>query len=368
LIPIFEPLIGSEERKNLLECIDTGWISSQGEFIAKFEKNFSQWNSMSFGVATSNCTAAIHLSLVALGIGEGDEVLCPDLTFIAPANMIRWAGATPVLIDIEEPSWGINPKRIEEKITNKTKAIIVVHAFGHSADMDPIIKIARKYNLFIIEDVAEAPGAKYKGSIVGSLGDVSCYSFFANKIMTTGEGGMVLTNNSDLDQHMRIYRDHGMSHKKRYVHVVPGFNYRMTNMQAAVGVAQLQRLDEILSLRKKQSDRYKEHFLDNPRAIWRPVSDWCESVHWLSTITLRNASLRDPLLEYMKEQGVDCRQMVYPVHMARPYQDKNDPDDYPVSNSISLRSLHLPSSLSLSDNNQQKISDLIQDWLERNDF
>ena len=367
MIPIYSPILGSIETENVIKTITTGWISSQGQFIPQFEEQFAQWNFMKYGIATSNCTAALHLALVALGIGKGDEVLCPDLTFIAPANMIKWAGASPVLVDIEEPSWGIDSKKMEERITKKTKAIIVVHPFGHVANMDPILQISEKYNLFVIEDVAEAPGAAYKGKRAGSFGDASCFSFFANKIMTTGEGGIVLTNNHALNKQLQIYRDHGMSRERRYVHVVPGFNYRMTNMQAAIGVGQIQKLDKIIRSRADQERRYKDLFLDNPRIKWRPVAKWCDNVHWMATITLREERLRDLLLVYMRTQGVDCRQMVYPIHMAKPYSSRNSPSDYPISNSISLRSLHLPSSFNLSIEEQRRITDLVQEWLERND-
>jgi perosamine synthetase len=366
LIPIYSPSFNKEEKENLLNCINTGWISSQGDFIEKFEYNFANWNKMQYGVTTSSCTSALHLTLVALGIGARDEVICPDLTFIAPANMIRLTGATPVLVDVNATNWGIDPSKIEEKITAKTKAIIVVHAFGHSADMDRISKIAKKYNLYVVEDVAEAPGAKYKGKLVGTMGDASCYSFFANKIMTTGEGGMVITNDKNLDKNMRIYRDHGMSREKKYVHVVPGFNYRMTNMQAAIGVGQLQHLDNVLSKRSKQEGRYEKLFAKNKKIGWRPKEEWCETVHWMSTVVLQSEELRDPLLEYMKSKKIDCRQMIYPVHMAEPYKNSNNSRDFPVSKSISLRSLHLPSSLDLTENEQIRISECIQEWLDIN--
>jgi len=366
LIPIYSPSFNKEEKELLSECIDTGWISSQGKFIEQFENNFSNWNMMQHGVATSSCTSALHLALVALGVGENDEVICPDLTFIAPANMIRWAGAKPILVDVHPVNWGIDPIKLEDKITAKTKAIIVVHAFGHSADMDPISAIAKKHNLYIIEDVAEAPGAKYKDKMVGTMGNASCYSFFANKIMTTGEGGMVLTEDESLDKQMRIYRDHGMSREKRYVHIVAGFNYRMTNMQAAVGVGQLKHLDTVLSKRKNQEKQYKKLFFGNEKVTWRPKEKWCDTVHWMSTITLNNEELRDPLLQYMQSKGIDCRQMIYPVHMAEPYIRSNNPTDFPISCSISLRSLHLPSSLELKKDDQLKITDSIQEWLETN--
>ena len=367
MIPIYSPNIGKLEAKYLARCAETGWISSQGAFIQEFENGFASWNGMEHGVATSSCTTALHLALVAMGIGNGDEVLCPDLTFIAPANMIRWAGAIPVLIDIEEPSWAMNPALIEHKITDKTRAIIVVHPFGHAADMDPILEIANRRGLVVIEDVAEAPGAKYKRQVIGTFGAASCFSFFANKIMTTGEGGIVLSRSRDLDKTMRIYRDHGMSREERYVHVASGFNYRMTNMQAAIGVAQLERLDTVIKLRAKQEQRYMKMFNGNPRAVWRPKADWCETVHWMSTITLRNPELRTLLSQHLMKNGIETRQMVYPVHVAEPFSKANDPAEFPISRSVSMRSMHLPSSLDLDESDQQRIGDLVQEWLQCND-
>ncbi|MDA2909512.1 DegT/DnrJ/EryC1/StrS family aminotransferase [Nitrospiraceae bacterium AH_259_D15_M11_P09] len=369
MIPIFAPVFKERERDLLLECIDTGWISSQGRFIPYFEEQFAAWNGMRYGVATSSCTTALHLVLVSLGIGPGDEVLCPDLTFIAPANMIRLAGLKPVFVDVEEPGWGLNPEHLEHKVNPRTRAVMVVHPLGHAADMDPIMELAREHGLKVIEDVAEAPGAEYKGRRVGTFGDASCYSFFANKIMTTGEGGIILTNDPELNEWLRIYRDHGMSRKERYVPIAAGFNYRMTNMQAAVGVAQMERLDEILQVRARQAEVYKGVFADNPRAVWRPVAEWCRPVHWMATITLRDASLRlrDPLLAHMREKGIDCRQMVYPVHMAEPYKEVNDPEEFPVSTSVSLRSLHLPSSLGLKPEEIKYIAETALEWLDRHD-
>lgn len=188
MIPIFEPSLTGLERQYLLQAFDSGWISSQGDFILKFETQFAAWHGMPHAVACSNCTTALHLALDVLGIGSGDEVLCPDLTFISPANMIRLTGAKAVLVDVEPGSWGIDPKKMAEKITERTRAVIVVHPFGHSADMDPIMSLARTHGLKVIEDVAEAPGGRYKGRLLGTFGDLSCFSFFANKIMTTGEG------------------------------------------------------------------------------------------------------------------------------------------------------------------------------------
>lgn len=367
MIPICEPSLTFLERQYVLEAIDSGWISSQGEFITQFEDKFAEWHDLPHAVACSNGTTALHLALDTLGIGPGDEVLCPDLTFIAPANMIQLTGAKPVLVDIEPGSWGIDPKAMSEKITPRTKGVIVVHSFGHSANMDPIMELAGNHGLKVIEDVAEAPGARYKGQLLGTFGDLSCYSFYANKIITTGEGGMVMTRDPELDKALRIRRDHGMSRQRRYVHEVVGFNYRMTNMQAAIGVAQIERLESILELRAKQAADYSRLLGNSTRVSWRPSIPWCDPVHWLATISLRRQELRDPLLEHLKEQGIDCRQMIYPVHIAAPYADSNDPSEFPLTSDVSLRSLHLPSSTDLPEADLHRVCEALLTWVEAND-
>lgn len=367
MIPIFEPSLTALEKEYLISAFDTGWISSQGEFLGEFEQNFAKFHGMKHAIASSNCTTALHLALLAAGVTQGSEVICPDLTFIAPANMIRLCGAVPVLVDIEPISWCIDPNKIEEKITNKTKAIIVVHAFGHAANMEKIVELSNHYGLALIEDVAEAPGAFFNSQLAGTFGDFSCYSFFANKIITTGEGGMILTNHSDHEKSIRILRDHGMSREVRYVHEVVGFNYRMTNMQAAIGLGQLTRFIDILEAREKQSNQYRNNFAGNSRIQWRPVEPWCNSVHWLATITLRSAELRNNLLAYLKNNKIDARQMVYPVHMAKPYQSSNKNSDFPISNDISLKSLHLPSSTNLTENQVDYICSIVSSWININD-
>lgn len=367
MIPIFEPSLTDTERRYLLQAIDTGWVSSQGEFILEFERRFAEWHEMPHAVACSNCTAALHLALDALGVGPGDEVICPDLTFISPANMVRLTGAKAVLVDVEPNTWGLDPNEMVEKVTARTKAVIVVHPFGHSADMDPIMAIARSHGLKVIEDVAEAPGGRYKGRLLGTFGDLSCYSFFGNKIITTGEGGMVMTRDPELDKALRIRRDHGMSRERRYVHVVVGFNYRMTNMQAAVGVGQLERFDAILKCRAAQAALYERLLKGSVKVTWRPLMPWCDPVHWLATISLRQHKLRDPLLQHLTEEGIDSRQMIYPVHMAVPYADTNHPAEFPVSSDVSLRSLHLPSTTDLPEADVARICNTVLTWVDAND-
>ena len=256
--PVAIPNLNGNEFKYLTDAFMSTWISSSGEYIGRFENEFSSYSDCTHGVACSNGTVAIHLALIALGIGEGDEVIVPDLTFAATINTVLHANATPVIVDVEENSWCIDPKEIEKAITPKTKAIIPVHIYGQACEMDAIMKIAKKYNLKVIEDCAEAHGAMFGGKKVGSFGDIGCFSFYGNKVITTGEGGMCVTNSPELDEKMRVLRDHGMSKTKRYWHDVIGYNYRMTNLQAAIGLAQLERIEEIHKNRKMYEENYKE--------------------------------------------------------------------------------------------------------------
>jgi len=365
MIPIFEPYFTGNEKKYLTDCIDTTWISSQGQYITEFEKALAEYHDINYAVVTSNCTTALHLSLKALGIGPGDEVICPDLTFIAPANMVVLAGANLVLVDIHPETLTIDPALIEEKISKNTKAIIVVHQFGHAAHMNEIMAIAEKYNLRIIEDNAESIGGKYKGKLLGTFGDISTYSFFGNKIITTGEGGALLTNSEEIAIKCRELRDHGMSHIKKYHHVDLGYNYRMTNMQAAIGLGQMEKLDEILLLRKKQMNLYYTELADLSGVSLRHFFDWCDPVHWLMTVTLDQKYNRDEFLDYMKENEIDCRQMINPVHIAEHFRAKYSDTNFQNSINISRQSVHLPSGLGLSNCQIQKISNSIKAFVNK---
>jgi len=349
----------------LNDCIESGWISSQGGFVNKFQQDFAAFNKQKYGVATSNCTTALHLALAAIKVGPGDEIICSALTFIAPANMIHLTGAKLILVDSDEPSWNMDPEKLREKITEKTKAIIVVHSFGHAARMDEIMSLANEFGLYVIEDVAEAPGAYYKDQMLGSIGHMSCYSFFGNKIMTTGEGGMVLTGDEVLKDKLEVLRDHGMSKQRPYVHTDLGFNYRMTNMQAAIGIAQLEALPSILEKRMQQREEY-QNLLSVPSLLGlRPCLDWCSPVHWLMTVTLQDETQRDRALEFLKNSGIDCRQMIYPVYHAHHFRDDFERKDFPITEKISLKSLHLPSSTDLTSEQIQMISETLLDWLKR---
>jgi perosamine synthetase len=281
------------------------WISSRGEYINKFESSFSSYSDCKYGIAVSNGTNALHLALVALGIGIGDEVIVPDLTFAATINAVLNANATPVIVDIERDSWCIDPTEIERAITPKTKAIIPVHLYGQPCDMHSIMRIAKTHNLRVIEDCAEAHGATFSGRKVGSFGDIGCFSFYGNKIITTGEGGMCTTNTHELDDKMRILRDHGMSRTKKYWHDVVGFNYRMTNLQAAIGLAQFERIDAIHENRKSYEDSYKK-ILDKNKYQFQKKLKLRKKVTWLVSVTLKGLD-RDKCIKKMKENGIDAR-------------------------------------------------------------
>ena len=362
-IPIYEPTLVGNEKKYLNECIDTVWISSQGKFILDFENLLAKYHNMNYAIATSNCTTAIHLALKALGIGKDDEVICPNLTFISPANMILLTGATLKLVDIDNRTLNIDPNLLEKNITSKTKAIIVVHQFGHAAAMDEILNIAKKYKLKIIEDNAECIGGKYKGKLLGTLGDISCFSFFGNKIITSGEGGAILTNDKNLAIKCKELRDHGMDSNKKYHHTDLGYNYRMTNMQAAIGLAQLEMLDDILIKREQQMLYYYELLKNVDGISLRNFENWCSPVHWLMTITLDVKYNRDNFLDFMKKNEVECRPMINPVSHAVYLKEHYQDSDFPNSISIAYKSVHLPSSTSLSKSDIIKITKLIKEFV-----
>jgi len=358
-IPIAEPLLDGNELKYLTECIKTSWISSQGKFIGEFENNFSKFCNRKYGVAVSNGTVALHLALAALGIKPGDEVIVPNLTFAATANCVLYMKAKPVLVDIESQTWNIDPVKIKEKITEKTKAIIPVHIYGHPCDIDPILEIAEKHNLFVVEDAAEAHGAEYKGKKVGSFGDISCFSFFGNKIITTGEGGMCITEDEKLDETMRILRDHGMSKQKKYWHDRLGFNYRMTNLQAAVGVAQLERADEFIKKKIWIAETYTKFLKDFRGITLAPKMPWAKNVYWMYSILIEDefGVSRDDVINKLKEKEIETRPFFYPLSEMPFYNDGNE---YPVSKEISRKGINLPSFVSITEEKIKYVCDQIK--------
>jgi perosamine synthetase len=347
-IPVAEPYISEKEEKLVLDCIKSGWISSRGNFVKEFEEKFSSYIGTKYGIAVSSGTAALHLAITALDIKQGDEVILPAFTSISSANAIRYTGAKPVLVDSETHTWNIDPNKIEEKITNRTKTIMVVHIYGHPADMDPIIRIAKKYNLYIIEDAAEAHGAEYKGRKVGGIGDIGCFSFYANKIITTGEGGMVLTNDDQIAEKIDRLRDQGFNLKLRkwLIHDFIGYNYRLTNLQAAVGLAQLERIEEFVR-RHRENAYYYNHLLKEILAITLPPeAPWAKNVYWMYTILVNEEVLgitRDELMKKLEGYGIDTRAAFLPIHLQSPYKDIYKHEKYPIAELLGRRGINLPS-------------------------
>jgi len=343
-IPVANPEIGQEELANVIKAVKEGWISSRGEFISEFEKLFASFIGVRHVIACSSGTAALHLALLALGVKHGDEVIVPDITFAAPANMVIAVGAKPVFVDVNKEYWCIEPSEIRRKITPRTKAIIVVHLYGHPAKMDEIMEIAEDNDLYVIEDCAEAHGAKFRGKIVGSIGHVNCFSFYANKIITTGEGGMVTTNDDEIADKVRLYRDHGM--RPRYWHIVPGFNYRMTNLQAAIGVAQVKKLPKLIEKKRWIAEMYRELLEDISGLIHHPEMEWAHCVYWLYSILIEKdlKITRDELMRELEKEGIETRYFFKPLHLMPAYKEHVvAKENFSVSTYLAERGLNLPS-------------------------
>lgn len=341
-VPAAYPMLNGSEFKYLVDAFMSSWISSTGYYIDRFEKDFSQYCGCPHGVATSNGTTAIHLALEALGIGPGDEVIVPSLTFAATVNAVLHANATPVIVDIEKKSWCIDPKEIETHITPKTKAVIPVHVYGQPCDMEAVMDIARRKNIYVVEDCAEAHGAEVNGQKVGSFGHINCFSFFANKIITTGEGGMCLTHSPELDERMRVLRDHGMSKSKKYWHEAVGYNYRMTNLQAAVGVAQVERITEVLGSRDSVENQYRSALGTLPHVRFQQRGlRGRKKVTWFVCILVEPGQ-RDLFITKLKEARIDARPFFYPLHQMAIYKQYRG--TAPNAEDISRRGIMLPAS------------------------
>lgn len=361
-IQVAQPCLEGNELAYVTECIRTNWISSQGTFVKRFEQSFVELCEVPHALAVANGTVALHLALEALGIGPGDEVIVPNLTFAASVNSVLYTGATPVLADVLPDTWLLDPAAAEKLITPKTKAIMPVHLYGLPCDMDELTRIARKHNLFLVEDCAEALGSRYKGRPVGSFGEASTFSFFGNKTITTGEGGMVVFKDKETYERAAVARDHGMSKQRRYWHESVGYNYRLTNLQAAVGVAQMERLHEFVAAKRRLASLYRQA-LSEIKGIVLPV-EHAElfNSYWLFTVLVTEecALSRDELIEKLLLNGIESRPVFYPLHEMPPYQKLAARGGYPQTERISRLGLSLPSAVSLSDEEVTEICRLIQ--------
>ncbi len=343
-IPVAAPSLDGREREYVLECLDTNWISSAGRFIGEFEDAFARACGVRHAIATNNGTTALHLALVALGIQPGDEVIVPTLTYIASANAVSYCGATPVFVDNDPTTFNMHPEAVEAAITPRTRAIMPVHLYGHPVDMDPILELAQRHGLHVVEDAAEAIGAQYKGRAVGSLGTCATFSFFGNKIITTGEGGMVTTDDDDLAARLRLFRGQGMDPQRRYWFPVIGYNYRMTNIAAAIGLGQLERLDHHLHARERVAEAYHARLAGlTDRLVLPAVMNWARHAYWMYTVVLtdRVAKSRDQVMVELEALGIESRPIFHPMHTLPPYQDQRG-GPFPHAEHAGARGINLP--------------------------
>ena len=368
-IPVCNTYLNGNEKKYLLDCIDTGWISSAGKYVKEFEQKFAKYCDSNYAISVTSGTTALHIAMRVLGIKKGDEVIIPSFTMIACAFAVCYTGAKPVFVDVDKNTWTIDVNKIEEKITSRTKAIMPVHIFGNPCDMSRIIKIANKYKLYIIEDCAEAHGATYKNKKVGSFSSISAFSFFANKNLTTGEGGMVVTNNANYYNKLKYYRNmcYPLDKPRTYEHFDIGFNYRMTNLQAAIGLAQTEKADYYKNLRIKNHELYKKYLKDVKGIIFQKDQKKSVNVAWMNAILVNEkkyGKTKEQLVEYLKQKGVDTRFLFMGMHKQKCLKKFkcNMSDKYPITDRLTEEGFYLPSSSNLTKTEIKYICDLIKSF------
>ncbi len=351
-IPIAEPVLGGNELRYVTECVQTNWISSQGSFVRRFEDMLGELVGSQHVVSCSNGTAALHLALLGLGIGPGDEVIVPDLTFAASINTIIHAGATPVIVDVDRASWNISPALVEAALTPRTRAIMPVHLYGQPADMDALKEIAARRGLRLVEDAAEAIGAALHGRACGTIGDAGTFSFFSNKVITTGEGGAVVFREAEAAQRARRLRDHGMNPAKRYWHDEVGYNYRLTNLQAAIGCAQLEQAPRFLSRKQEIAARYRAGLARATGIEMAAEIPGHPNSYWMVSVIVDAAATgleRDEIMRRLGEAGIDTRPLFYPLHEMAPYRPHAGNRDFPATTELSRQGFSLPSGVGLTD-------------------
>lgn len=358
-IPVYQPSLTGNEKKYVNDCLDTSWISSKGKYNDLFAQKFSEYIGSKYATTVANGTLALHLALLALGIGEGDEVIVPTFTYIASANAVRYTGAKVVFADSVADTWQIDPEDIERKITSKTKAIMPVHLYGHPCDMDAIMKIAKEYRLFVIEDCAEAIGSEYKGKKVGSFGDIAAFSFFGNKTITCGEGGMVMTNDKVLFERACHLKGQGLASHREYWHDIIGYNYRMTNIAAAIGLAQFEQVDTFINKKIALAKEYEKQLKGLPVKI-HPTIGNVKHTYWMVSITCNEIDDRDSLRNFLKEKEIETRPLFYPIHTMPMYCDKYE--RMPVAEKIALSGMNLPSFPALKQEEVTYICDCIKEY------
>ncbi len=369
-IPVCEPMLAGNELKYVTEAVSTGWISSSGKYVTEFENQFAEYCGRKYGIAVCNGTIALHLALIGLGIGKGDEVIVPTFTMIASAFAVCYTGAKPVFVDADKDTWNIDVKKIEEKITSKTKAIMPVHIFGKMCDMDAIHALAKKYNLYVLEDAAEAHGASYHGVKAGASSDIAAFSFFANKNITTGEGGMVVTNNKEFYDRARYFKNvcFPLDGPRNYQHEDIGYNYRMSNVVAAIGLAQVEKADDYKEMRIRNHQLYKKYLSDVPGILFQSEPDKdCIDVCWMNTIVIDPAKYghhKDELIAHLKENEIDTRLLFTGMHKQKAMMDYgcDCSGEYPVCEWLTENGFYLPSSSSLTEEQIKFICGIISNF------
>jgi perosamine synthetase len=365
-IPVSEVVYLGNEERYALDAIRSTWISSTGRYVGRFEDEFASFIGVPHGVSVANGTCALHLALEALDVGVGDEVILPSLTFGATANAVIQAGARPVLVDSSVHHWNMDPTEVARAVSSRTRAIIPVHLFGQACDMGALLEIARAHGLSVVEDAAEAHGASWEGRKVGGIGDIGCFSFYGNKVITTGEGGMCVTASADLARRMNSLKSHGMTPQRRYWHEEPGFNYRLTNVAAAIGVAQLEGIEQALSRRAEIARIYREGLSSIPGLLVHPEPTIGTEIHWLFCVFLAPGSRvgRDDLMVRMAGKGVETRRVFTPMHAMPAFKDARRVGKLTNAERFSDSGICLPLHLGLSDEDAWSVVQVMHDILQ----
>ena len=366
-VPVNTPVFNGNEKKYLLDCIETGWVSAEGTYVKQFENDVAKYVGRKFGIAVSNGTAALEAAMIGLNIEKGSDVLMPDFTIISCAQAITKAGLNPIPIDCDKNTWNMDVKLLEEKITSRTRAIMIVHIYGLPVDMDYVLSFARKYNLLVIEDAAEAHGLTYRGKKCGSFGDVSIFSFYSNKHIVCGEGGMVLTDNEEIAERVLGARNLFFDKERRYIHEEIGSNFRMTNMQAAIGVAQLEQIDKTIKKKRHIGEIYRKG-LKNIEGLQLPIENTpdADNIYWVYGIVVhRNGFTADSVMKKLSEYGIGTRHFFYPIHkqpalLIAGYFNNSDESELCNSNYICENGFYLPSGLGLTDTDQEYVIDILK--------
>jgi perosamine synthetase len=359
-IALAQPVFLGNEKKYVNECLDTGWISSVGQFVTRFEAAWAEHLGTPHVAACVNGTVALHAALLAAGIGPGDEVLVPTLTYVASANAVTYCGAKPVFVDADEATMNLDPADMERRITARTKAVMPVHLYGQPCEMDAIDAVARKHGLIVLEDAAEAHGALYRGRRAGTLGDIATFSFFGNKTITTGEGGMIASRNGEWIERARLLRGQGMDPQRRYWFPIVGYNYRMTNIQAAIGLAQTEQLEEHLRRRRQVAEWYDRYLADAEGVIRPREAEGTTSSHWLYVVRLAgaDAARRDAVMAQLAGEGIETRPVFYPMHVLPPYFEPDG--DYPVADRLAAEGICLPTHAALTEEDVHRVAESLR--------